>query len=117
MPSSIAAEIASGTGKRALVFDGAVTIPDVRPWWPHTHGSPHLYDARLIVGGVRFELGRVGFRELRAAGDLERDGIQLDINGAPVFARGAVWTPIELTSPHGSAESCGGYCRRSLTVA
>ena len=50
-------------------------------------------------------VGRVGFRELRAAGDLERDGIQLNINGAPVFARGAVWTPIELTSPHGSAES------------
>ena len=89
MPSLVRAEIGVGRENDALVFDGAVTIPDVRPWWPHTHGSPHLYDARLIVGGVRFELGRVGFRELRVAGDLERDGIQFEHQRRPGVRSGS----------------------------
>ena len=85
-----------------LAVDGEVTVPDVERWWPHSHGTPHLYDARLIAGAAEFELGRVGFRELRTGEDLEHDGVQLEINGTPVFARGALWTPVELVAPHAS---------------
>lgn len=81
---------------------GAVTVAAAPRWWPHTHGDPATLDVRLHVqaGGdaAVVEGGRVGVRALetvRPGGDLERDGIALRINGVPVFARGAVWTPAD----------------------
>lgn len=79
---------------------GEARVTGVARWWPHTHGTPELYRARLLLGGggapLVLEAGRVGFRELSSgptpAHDVERDGLDLHINGQRVFARGAVWT-------------------------
>ena len=80
-------------------FDG------VRRWWPHTHGDPFLYELRLRlrVDGAELvvDAGRVGFRDLAAAAGQsdfagpEEDGIDLHLNDTRVFARGALWTPID----------------------
>lgn len=60
---------------------GELRIPGVELWWPHTHGEPVLHEVR-----VNGELaGRVGFRTLSGL---------LEVNGVPVFARGALWTPV-----------------------
>ncbi len=82
---------------------GELSVPAVARWWPHTHGEPRLHDVRLLVDeGPRrrvIDAGRVGFRELAfgtgAAHDVEQDGLDLHINGVRVFARGAVWTPLD----------------------
>jgi beta-mannosidase len=83
---------------------GTVSVPQVELWWPHTHGSPTLYQARLLarVGAAQvcIDAGRVGFRRLEAGKDLERDGVRLSLNNVPIFARGAVWTPLDLAAPH-----------------
>lgn len=79
---------------------GELNVPEVARWWPHTHGEPALHDVRLLVSGEDWtrsvDAGRVGFRELsfgaRAGHDVERDGLDLHVNGVAVFARGAVWT-------------------------
>jgi beta-mannosidase len=109
-PTAVTLEL-SGHGARqrcallldGLSADGELVVDDVERWWPHTHGEPNLYSVAMIVeaggGALAFDLGRVGFRDLRCGDDVERDGIQLTINGAPVFARGAVWTPLELAEP------------------
>jgi beta-mannosidase len=98
---------------------GELRVPDVARWWPHTHGEPALHDVRLVVhlGGVEgpssvegpaaIDAGRVGFRDLAfGAGpgphDVEEEGLDLHVNGVRVFARGAVWTPID---PIGQAPS------------
>lgn len=82
---------------------GELAVPGAERWWPHTHGAPALYEVRLGVAAGGEEtvvpVGRVGFRDLRTIGGLERDGIQLRVNDVPVFARGAVWTPLDLASP------------------
>jgi beta-mannosidase len=71
---------------------GTIRVPRPRLWWPHTHGEPFLHT--LTVTAEHGELRRgVGFRHLDYAADLERDGLALCVNGIPVFARGAVWTP------------------------
>jgi beta-mannosidase len=85
-----------------IAATGELVIDEARPWWPHTHGDPFLYGARLVVDTAeRHELdaGTVGFRALESRGELERDGIALVVNGVPVFARGAVWTPLDPALP------------------
>ncbi len=86
-----------------VAIEGTVRIPQVARWWPHTHGDPALYAVRVAIDlgdrSVSVDAGRVGFRTLAAGPtpdhDIERDGLDLHINGVRVFARGAVWTPID----------------------
>jgi beta-mannosidase len=82
---------------------GELRVPHAARWWPHTHGEPQLYDVRLVIHHsgqpIGVDGGRVGFRELafgaRAGHNIEQDGLDLHVNGVRVFARGAVWTPID----------------------
>jgi beta-mannosidase len=82
---------------------GTLRVPDVARWWPHTHGEPILHDVRLHVttstATVTVAAGRTGFRTLlpgpRPGHDVEADGLDLHVNGVRVFARGAVWTPVD----------------------
>ncbi len=112
--SSVAVELdgPSGTHRAQLALNGPddapsargeLTVPEAARWWPHTHGRPDLYDVRVLAADahrqIAIDAGRVGFREIAfGAGpdhELERDGLDLHVNGVRVFARGAVWTPID----------------------
>ncbi len=92
--SAGALEVTIGGDSHALPPGGGeLRVGAVARWWPHTHGEPHLHRVRVRAG--RGELQRdVGFRELAHPADLDHDGLQLRVNGVPVFARGAVWTPV-----------------------
>ncbi|HEY7934728.1 MAG TPA: hypothetical protein VID48_12975, partial [Solirubrobacteraceae bacterium] len=89
---------------------GELVIPAVARWWPHTHGDPALHDVHLHVSGphgqITIPAGRVGFRELAPGSDpahrIEADGLDLHLNGVRIFARGAVWTPLDLAAPEAS---------------
>ena len=91
---------------------GEMRIPQVARWWPHTHGDPSLYDVRFeietIDGPATIDGRPVGFRSLAAGPtvvhEIERDGLQLHVNGVALFIRGAVWTPLD---PIGLAPSPG----------
>lgn len=82
---------------------GELIVVDVARWWPHTHGEPALHDVRLVVSDAHEQTvvhaGRIGFRDLAFGAnpdhDVEQDGLDLHVNGVRVFARGAVWTPID----------------------
>ena len=78
------------------VVSGEVRVPGAERWWPYTHGAPVLHDVALVVDGARVGLGRTGFRALSPgpAFDADRDALALAVNDVPVFARGAVWTPV-----------------------
>ncbi|HET9103102.1 MAG TPA: hypothetical protein VFN55_07070 [Solirubrobacteraceae bacterium] len=77
-------------------WGAAVRVPAVARWWPHTHGDPALHTLSVVVDGTVRAQRRVGFRALSWAPDIRRDGLDLHVNGVPVFARGAVWTPADL---------------------
>ncbi len=82
---------------------GELRVARAARWWPHTHGEPQRYAVRLTVhhGGqpIFLDGGSVGFRELAFGAhpghDVEQGGLDLHVNGVRVFARGAVWTPID----------------------
>jgi beta-mannosidase len=97
------AELVPGPSDDASTVRGELGIPGVARWWPHTHGTPVLHSVRLVfeVDGATtsIDAGRVGFRTLTAGPgsdhDIARDGLDLHVNGTRIFARGALWTPVD----------------------
>jgi beta-mannosidase len=91
-------------GGRAASFSGEVVVADPALWWPHTHGQPALYDVSVRLatdaGQLSVDAGRVGFRTLASGPqpghNVTEDGLSLHINGVHIFARGALWTPLDL---------------------
>jgi len=87
-----------------MVAEGALRVLSPRLWWPHTHGEQALYQVKVLLdlGGttVQVDLGQVGFRSI--ALNQEDGGFGLEVNGVPVFCRGACWTPPDVLSLGGS---------------
>ena len=85
-----------------ITFRGTLRVPSVERWWPHTHGVPALHDVRLVVGSGTDDDHR-SMPDASGSGrstagprpthDIERDGLDLHVNGVRTFARGALWTP------------------------
>jgi len=87
-------------GEAQLSYGGELRIPSVERWWPHTHGKPALHDVRLLARSRQatetvIAASRIGFRTIAPGPtpdhDLEREGLDLHVNGVPIFCRGAVW--------------------------
>jgi beta-mannosidase len=84
----------------ALVRDGdrwrgQLDLPGVAPWWPAGLGAAMLHDAAIRVGAAVLPLPRLGFRRLDHDAGVSGRGFRLRVNGVPVHANGAVWTPVD----------------------
>lgn len=85
-------------------------VPSPALWWPHTHGEPALYDARLEVDFENatdrrtslVRLAPLGFRSVEVS--REGGGFGLRVNGERVFCRGACWTPLDVVTLAASRE-------------
>ncbi|MDI7861817.1 glycoside hydrolase family 2 protein [Rhizobiaceae bacterium n13] len=77
-------------------YSGTLRLSDVEPWWPHTHGVPHLYEVSLLVDGVSHSLGRTGFRRIDIDRGTHGNDFAVLVNGEKVFCRGAVWTNADI---------------------
>ncbi|MDR5760752.1 glycosyl hydrolase 2 galactose-binding domain-containing protein [Caballeronia sp. LZ035] len=78
----------------AHTLTGRVQIPNVRLWYPHTHGEPFRYAVKL--GDIA--LGEIGFRTMHIDRGADGQGFQPVVNGVPVFARGACWTSADIVA-------------------
>ena len=84
-------------------FEARLDMPGVSLWWPHTHGSPRLYDLEIHAGSEIWPVRRVGFRTLTIDRGEDGAGFGLRVNGEAVFCRGAVWTCLDLAELGGSS--------------
>lgn len=100
-----AGQMAELARDQAGVMTAVVNIPDVEPWWPHTHGNPRLYDVALVLGDELIHITRTGFRRIEAERGADGKEFAIRINGERVFCRGAVWTNADLLSLPGDTES------------
>jgi beta-mannosidase len=93
------------------VFEGELSMPAVRLWWPHTHGESTLHDLSVEIGGGRFDLGRVGFRTIEVEHGEDGAGFSLIVNGVRVFCRGACWTAADLVALPSTREAYEPWLR------
>ncbi|MBY0467175.1 MAG: glycoside hydrolase family 2 protein, partial [Burkholderiales bacterium] len=84
---------ADGHWQAALQFD------EVARWWPRGYGPPTQHDVTLTNGTEVLPLGRAGFRSVAVDRGPDGKGFTLVVNGQPVFARGAVYTPPNVLHP------------------
>ncbi len=98
------AEVISGDRRVRLreatdgCYEAELRVPDPALWWPHTHGDPALHELSVELDGEPVATRRVGFRSLDWSDDILEAGLDLHVNGVPIFVRGAVWTPADLVS-------------------
>ncbi len=90
------------------IVSGELTLADVALWWPHTHGAQALYPVHVRVQLDTpdatehvIALGNVGFRTLTL--DSADGNFALQINGVPIFARGACWMTPDVVALPGHA--------------
>ncbi|MEA2701236.1 MAG: exo,4-beta-D-glucosaminidase [Myxococcales bacterium] len=74
--------------------DPALLVEQPRLWWPHTIGTPNLYDlnVQVTVGGHLSDEAQLAFgiREITSA--ITSDGhTRFFVNGVPLLIRGAGW--------------------------
>ncbi|MBB3570670.1 glycoside hydrolase family 2 protein [Rhizobium sp. BK491] len=106
-----------GETEQAFEKDGAgrytaiLKIPDVVPWWPHTHGVPQLHDVTLVVDGVEHALGQTGFRRLSVDRGADGQDFVVIVNGERIFCRGAVWTTADIVRLRGDRGDYEGWLR------
>ncbi|WP_020167300.1 MULTISPECIES: glycoside hydrolase family 2 protein [Methylotenera] len=74
-------------------------VQNVAAYWPHTHGKPQRYLFKLVLDtDCEIQLGLYGFRQF------SRVDNQINMNGTPIFLRGACWTPMSPANLQTSAE-------------
>ncbi|MEE8452037.1 MAG: glycoside hydrolase family 2 protein [Thermoguttaceae bacterium] len=96
-------KVAQGTvASSGNTIDLAIGFDEPRLWWPRTHGSRPLYELNLelLYDGqcVDRRKLKVGIRDVRPVLTDPVTGekrFRFDVNGQPIFLRGADWAPLE----------------------
>ncbi len=79
-------------GRTSLSLD--LDHPDL--WWPAGYGDQPLYDAVVEIPGDR-ALKHIGLRKLRLINEPDAAGASMifEVNGVPIFCKGANWIPAD----------------------
>jgi beta-mannosidase len=97
-------------------YSAELRLPGIKPWWPHTHGEPALYDVILKVDGKEFPLLRTGFRSLTVDRGTDGNDFAVIVNGKKIFCRGAVWTSPDIIKLPGDRVSYEPWLRLAKDV-
>ena len=90
-----------------------LTLSNIEPWWPHTHGNPALHNVELSLDGELSLLGRTGFRRIEVDRGADGKGFALRINGEKIFCRGAVWSSADIVRLPGTRSDYEPWLKRA----
>jgi beta-mannosidase len=88
----------------------SVTIPNPKLWWSHDIGDPFLYVIKVDIRAksdishiIDSKSMNLGIRDLKLIQKPDRWGqtFYFELNGIPVFGKGADWIPVDNFIPRG----------------
>ncbi|MBL7153285.1 MAG: hypothetical protein ISS79_06180 [Phycisphaerae bacterium] len=96
-------EIKSGKARKsAKPRNFSITVETPKLWWPRTHGPQNLYRLEVNLKSKKDRLDSrtvsFGLRDVKPVLKDPKTGenrFRFDINGQPIFMRGACWAPLE----------------------
>lgn len=103
---TIRADLKKGNNKLTVKF----TLHNPKLWWSKDLGEPHLYhfNTTLAVNGKEADnrTETIGIRSLRLINKPDKDGktFYFELNGVPVFAKGANYIPCDNFLPRVTKE-------------
>lgn len=91
-------ELAVEHREMTVCLTGRIMVPDVKAWWPATHGAPALHDWSIELidtagAGASAATGRLGFRTVRV--ERADDSFAVVLNDVRLFCRGTCWMPLD----------------------
>ena len=89
---TVSAELHKGMNKVQTCF----TMKNPKLWYPAGYGEQPLYELKAEVGSCTVQK-KIGLRDLKTVTHPDEHGICLyfEVNGIPVFAKGADWIPMD----------------------
>ena len=92
MEKTVSAELHMGVNKVRATF----TVKNPKLWYPVGYGEQPLYCLSVEADSCRVQK-RIGLRDLKTISHEDEHGICLyfQVNGIPIFAKGADWIPID----------------------
>ncbi len=87
-----------------------MTIEDPKLWWPNGLGKPYLYEAEAVleIDGINTSVHneKIGVRtvELIQENDSVGTSFHFEVNGVPVFMKGANYVPLDVFFPRVTEE-------------
>lgn len=95
------------TDQPSNLLNVCIEIPNVKLWWPHTHGTPHLYHPVLVLTFeseiIQYPIQPFGFKTVEI-NNVEQN-FELFVNQLSIFCRGACWTIDDIFSLNSSEKS------------
>ena len=97
-------------------WHAALIIEHAELWWPHTHGTQKLHPVTLKIKQTDYRMGEVGFRRITVNHGTDGQGFALNINGQPIFCRGAVWSSADIVKLPGQVKDYKPWLELAVTA-